>query len=143
MPSKNGFGNTRTPMTKKVGYGSAMHYKNPVKLTQEGKNKIMASDANLNFKAAIKNAPLKEEEKDSTDKTDFWANAYDSQVKSNKAKKEGDQSRLNSTGDLLNTAVDKAKEGIVTKETKAKVVKAMTGIDMPVEDGEDGKPFAV
>ena len=32
MPSKNGFGNTRTPM-KKVGYGSAMHYKNPVKMT--------------------------------------------------------------------------------------------------------------
>ena len=33
MPSKNGFGNSRTPMTKKVGYGSAMHYKNPVKMT--------------------------------------------------------------------------------------------------------------
>jgi len=32
MPSKNGFGNTRIPM-KKVGYGSAMHYKNPVKMT--------------------------------------------------------------------------------------------------------------
>mgnify|MGYP000483418137 CR=1 FL=1 len=32
MPSKNGFGNSRTPM-KKVGYGSAMHYKNPVKMT--------------------------------------------------------------------------------------------------------------
>tara|TARA_R110000851_G_scaffold251970_1_gene404436 strand:+ start:26 stop:427 length:402 start_codon:yes stop_codon:yes gene_type:complete len=32
MPSKNGFGNLRTPM-KKVGYGSAMHYKNPVKMT--------------------------------------------------------------------------------------------------------------
>jgi len=32
MPSKNGFGNSRTPM-KKAGYGSAMHYKNPVKMT--------------------------------------------------------------------------------------------------------------
>ena len=31
MPSKLGFGNSRTPMTKKVSYGSAMHYKNPVK----------------------------------------------------------------------------------------------------------------
>jgi hypothetical protein len=31
MPSKNGFGNSRTPMTKKVSYGSAMHYKNPIK----------------------------------------------------------------------------------------------------------------
>tara|TARA_R100000541_G_scaffold27298_1_gene36590 strand:+ start:57 stop:299 length:243 start_codon:yes stop_codon:yes gene_type:complete len=30
MPSKNGFGNSRTPM-KKVSYGSAMHYKNPIK----------------------------------------------------------------------------------------------------------------
>ena len=33
MPSNNGFGNSRTPMTKKVSYGSAMHYKNPVKMT--------------------------------------------------------------------------------------------------------------
>ena len=33
MPSKHGFGNSRTPMTKKVSYGSPMHYKNPVKLT--------------------------------------------------------------------------------------------------------------
>ena len=32
MPSKNGFGNSRTPM-KKVGYGSAMHYKNPIMMT--------------------------------------------------------------------------------------------------------------
>jgi|TARA_R110000824_G_scaffold136470_1_gene300117 hypothetical protein len=31
MPSKNGFGSSRTPMTKKVSYGSAVHYKNPVK----------------------------------------------------------------------------------------------------------------
>ena len=31
MPSKLGFGNSRTPMTKKVSYGSAMHYKNPIK----------------------------------------------------------------------------------------------------------------
>jgi len=31
MPSKQGFGNSRTPMTKKVSYGSAVHYKNPVK----------------------------------------------------------------------------------------------------------------
>jgi len=31
MPSKRGFGNSRTPMTKKVSYGSAMHYKNPIK----------------------------------------------------------------------------------------------------------------
>ena len=53
MPSKNGFGNERTPMTKKVSYGSAIHYKNPVKLTKGAKNKIMASDANPEFKAAI------------------------------------------------------------------------------------------
>tara|TARA_R110001592_G_scaffold115335_1_gene315714 strand:+ start:158 stop:397 length:240 start_codon:yes stop_codon:yes gene_type:complete len=41
MPSKNGFGNGRTPMTKKVGYGSAMHYKNPIKFSwaqSEGEN---------------------------------------------------------------------------------------------------------
>ena len=53
MPSKNGFGNERTPMAKKVSYGSAMHYKNLVKLTQGAKDKIMASDANPEFKAAI------------------------------------------------------------------------------------------
>tara|TARA_R110001592_G_scaffold115335_1_gene315715 strand:+ start:470 stop:739 length:270 start_codon:yes stop_codon:yes gene_type:complete len=53
MPSNNGFGDSRTPMTKKVSYGSAMHYKNPVKLTVGAKNKIMASDANPEFKAAI------------------------------------------------------------------------------------------
>ena len=33
MPSKQGFGNSRTPITKKVSYGSAMHYKNPIKMT--------------------------------------------------------------------------------------------------------------
>ena len=53
MPSKLGFGNSRTPMTKKASYGSAMHYKNPVKLTENAKTKIMASDANPEFKAAI------------------------------------------------------------------------------------------
>ena len=37
MPSKLGFGNSRTPMTKKVSYGSAMHYKNPVKKKTETK----------------------------------------------------------------------------------------------------------
>ena len=30
MPSKHGFGNSRTPILKKVSYGSAMHYKNPI-----------------------------------------------------------------------------------------------------------------
>ena len=34
MPSKNGFGNSRTPMAKKVSYGSAMHYKNPITKTE-------------------------------------------------------------------------------------------------------------
>ena len=36
MPSKNGFGNSRTPIMKKVSYGSAMHYKNPVKKADKG-----------------------------------------------------------------------------------------------------------
>ena len=59
MPSKNGFGNSRTPITNKVSYGSAVHYKNPVKLTEGAKEKIMASDANPKFKAAIsKVAPI-------------------------------------------------------------------------------------
>jgi|CoawatStandDraft_6_1074263.scaffolds.fasta_scaffold47914_2 hypothetical protein len=59
MPSKHGFGNSRTPITKKVSYGSAMHYKNPVKLTAGAKEKIMASDANPEFKAAIaKESPI-------------------------------------------------------------------------------------
>ena len=66
MPSKQGFGNNRkTSPTMK--YGSAIHYKNPVKLTPGAKEKIMASDANPKFKAAIskqstmqKHAPLKD-----------------------------------------------------------------------------------
>ena len=58
MPSKLGFGNSRTPMTKKASYGSAMHYKNPVKLTENAKTKIMASDANPEFKAAISKATV-------------------------------------------------------------------------------------
>jgi len=58
MPSKLGFGNSRTPMTKKASYGSAMHYKNPVKLTENAKTKIMASDANPEFKAAISKASV-------------------------------------------------------------------------------------
>ena len=42
MPSKNGFGNSSIPMTKKVSYGSAMHYKNPLKKEDdEKKGKII------------------------------------------------------------------------------------------------------
>jgi len=47
MPSKLGFGNSRTPMNKKVGYGSAMHYKNPIKKMDpmhDGKPGIQKSD---------------------------------------------------------------------------------------------------
>ena len=58
MPSNNGFGNSRTPMTKKVSYGSAMHYKNPVKLTEGAKAELMASDAGPEFKAAISKASV-------------------------------------------------------------------------------------
>ena len=60
MPSKYGFGNTRT----KSPYGKIgkPHYgkdqKNPIKLTEKGKKAIMASDANAGFKAAIEDAPL-------------------------------------------------------------------------------------
>ncbi len=49
MPSKHGFGNSRTPALKKVSYGSAMHYKNPI-LKVDGKKKIdltKKSDAEL------------------------------------------------------------------------------------------------
>ena len=34
MPSKNGFGNTRKKAGK-ASYGSAMHYKNPIKKVEE------------------------------------------------------------------------------------------------------------
>jgi precorrin-6B methylase 1 len=60
MPSKYGFGNTRT----KSPYGKIgkPHYgkdqKNPIMLTEKGKKAIMASDANAGFKAAIEDAPL-------------------------------------------------------------------------------------
>jgi hypothetical protein len=59
MPSKYGFGNTRkkSPVYKKAKYGEAQ--RNPVMLTKEGKEKIMASDANPEFKKAIEQAPLK------------------------------------------------------------------------------------
>jgi hypothetical protein len=58
MPSKYGFGNTRkkAPVYKKAKYGEAQ--RNPVMLTKEGKEKIMASDANPNFKKAIANSPI-------------------------------------------------------------------------------------
>tara|TARA_R100000008_G_C3527357_1_gene137312 strand:- start:497 stop:811 length:315 start_codon:yes stop_codon:yes gene_type:complete len=60
MPSKYGFGNTRkkSPYEK---HGKAMYgadQKNPVMLTKEGKEKIMASDANPEFKAAIEKSPI-------------------------------------------------------------------------------------
>jgi hypothetical protein len=43
MPSKLGFGNSRTPMTKKASYGSALHYKNPIKkeYTEEDKRRAV------------------------------------------------------------------------------------------------------
>ena len=59
MPSKYGFGNTRkkSPYTMgKAHYGKDQ--KNPIMLTKEGKEKIMASDANPNFKKAIANSPI-------------------------------------------------------------------------------------
>ena len=77
MPSKNGFGNTRTPMTKKASYGSAMHYKNPIKNyknPQDYKVFNMGNPVKFNdplrkasaegklppkFKKAVDNAPLK------------------------------------------------------------------------------------
>jgi hypothetical protein len=43
------------PHHMKGGYGKG---KNPIMLTKEGKEKIMASDANPNFKKAIANSPI-------------------------------------------------------------------------------------
>jgi len=48
MPSKNGFGNSRTPMTKKVSYGSAVHYKNPIMKKKE-KVKLTESEKTGSF----------------------------------------------------------------------------------------------
>ena len=80
MPSKNGFGNTRTPMTKKASYGSAMHYKNPIKNyknPQDYKVFNMGNPVKFNdplrkasaegklppkFKKAVDSAPLKKKE---------------------------------------------------------------------------------
>ena len=59
MPSKYGFGNTRKKSPYKMGkahYGKDQ--KNPIMLTKEGKEKIMASDANPEFKKAIANSPI-------------------------------------------------------------------------------------
>ena len=45
MPSKLGFGNSRTPVLKKVSYGSAIHYKNPIKKkTDEIKEHVLFKD---------------------------------------------------------------------------------------------------
>jgi|TARA_R110002124_G_C8625346_1_gene486749 hypothetical protein len=46
MPSKLGFGNSRTPMTKKASYGSAMHYKNPIKKDEVEKEKKITKTYN-------------------------------------------------------------------------------------------------
>tara|TARA_R100000951_G_C2581164_1_gene161977 strand:- start:240 stop:527 length:288 start_codon:yes stop_codon:yes gene_type:complete len=43
------------PHHMKKGYGTG---KNPIMLTKEGKDKIMASDANPEFKKAIANSPV-------------------------------------------------------------------------------------
>ena len=43
------------PHHMKKGYGTG---KNPIMLTKEGKEKIMASDANQNFKKAIADSPV-------------------------------------------------------------------------------------
>ena len=45
-----------TPAQLKAKYGEAQ--RNPVMLTKKGKEKIMASDANPNFKKAIANSPI-------------------------------------------------------------------------------------
>ena len=46
MPSKNGFGNSRTPMMKKVSYGSAMHYKNPIKFSDDWSKESQSEGTN-------------------------------------------------------------------------------------------------
>ena len=67
MPSKHGFGNSRTTMLKKVSYGSAMHYKNPVKkktdppaqgsMTYPNDDRITAvTEKDMEVKAAISNS---------------------------------------------------------------------------------------
>ena len=58
MPSKLGFGNTRKKAAPKMKYGSSMHYKNPIMLTEKGKKAIMASNANPEFKEAIAGSPV-------------------------------------------------------------------------------------
>ena len=58
MPSNLGFGNTRKKAAPKMKYGSSMHYKNPIMLTEKGKKAIMTSDANPEFKKAIANSPI-------------------------------------------------------------------------------------
>tara|TARA_R110002020_G_scaffold7779_1_gene32250 strand:- start:232 stop:567 length:336 start_codon:yes stop_codon:yes gene_type:complete len=57
MPSKHGFGNSRAPMTKKVSYGSAMHYKNPVKkkielpINESDNTRVDQTSANITIDA--------------------------------------------------------------------------------------------
>ena len=48
MPSKLGFGNTRKSVAKKVKYGSAMHYKSPIK--NEGTTEQKAKAVELSKK---------------------------------------------------------------------------------------------
>ena len=53
MPNFTGKSGGGPHHMKKYGQG-----KNPIMLTKEGKEKIMASDANPNFKKAIANSPI-------------------------------------------------------------------------------------
>ena len=118
MPSKNGFGNSRTPM-KKVGYGSAMHYKNPVKMT--------AAQETLpeNLKAGIR----AKEEKDSGLK--MYDKASPNKTKLGRfltgRKKHTDDSGKVTITDKKNTIVKTKKDGVTTKYKKGSRPNAALG----------------
>ena len=68
MPSKLGFGNSRTPMTKKVSYGSAMHYKNPIKRKTDPTDPKAPAQGSMTYPNNDKITAVTEEDKIVQDK---------------------------------------------------------------------------
>ena len=126
MPSKNGFGNSRTPMTKKVGYGSAMHYKNPVKKMDpmhNGEPGVQKED----FKQ-FSSSPTRMYDKASPNKTKLGRYLMG---RKKQTLKDGTEVITDKRGDVVKTK----KDGVKTKYKKGSRPSATTTID--IKKGEE------
>ena len=119
MPSKLGFGNSRTPMTKKASYGSAMHYKNPVKMTAAQKTLPENLKAGIRAKEE-KDSGLKMYDKASPNKTKLGRSLMG-------RKKHTDDSGKVTITDKKNRIVKTKQDGITTKYKKGSRPNAALG----------------